>query len=64
VFYGNAQGRPVSSFVLRFYPVEKEESSFPWRIKVTDVQNGNEESFNSLKEMTDYMRQILGSDKT
>ncbi|MGV3487080.1 MAG: hypothetical protein ACO1OC_00645 [Tuberibacillus sp.] len=60
MFDGNEE-RPVSSFVLRFYPNEN-ESSFPWRIKVTDVQNGKEESFDSLKEMADYMRQILGSD--
>ena len=54
---------PISSFVLRFYAsdqVNSNQTSFPWRVKVTHVQEGNQFSFDSMEEVTRFFKDVLG----
>lgn len=55
------EGKPVSSFIVRFYPIEEQWSTcLSWKIKVTRVVNGEEVTFDKLEDVTAYMQQCLG----
>ncbi len=48
----------VTSFVLRFCPLDQEKEQ--WRIKVTHVQEQNEVSFCRLEEAFQYIKKSIG----
>ncbi|SEC62731.1 hypothetical protein [Paenibacillus sp. GP183] len=49
----------VSSFVLRFSPIEAAETESQWRIRVTHVQGEDEIIVHSLPAAMNFIEEIL-----
>ncbi|MYL35057.1 hypothetical protein GLW08_18065 [Pontibacillus yanchengensis] len=51
--------QPVASFVVRCHTVINAGEDLCYRIKVTHVQRGEEVTFESFDEASDYMKNAL-----
>lgn len=52
----------VASFIIRFQltDVDKSTNKKSWRIKVTHVQEDDETFFESIEDVTIFMKKIVG----
>lgn len=51
----------IASYIVRFHlaSIQNETGEKKWRIKVTHVQKGKEATFESIDEVTSFMKQWM-----